>query len=65
MIAVRSSVISAIDYDSDLSILYVKFKSGSLYKYHRVPESVFNGLLNARSKGTYFNFRIKGRYRPS
>ena len=65
MIAVRSSVISAIDYDSDLSILYVKFKSGSLYKYYRVPESVFNGLLNARSKGTYFNFRIKGRYRSS
>lgn len=65
MISVRSSVIRAIDYDGDLLILYIKFKSGTLYKYHRVPENIFNGLLNARSKGTYFNFRIKGRYRSS
>ena len=63
MISVRSSVISAIDYDSELLILFIKFKSGSLYKYYRVPESVFNGLLNARSKGTYFNSKIKERYR--
>ena len=48
MITVRSSVISAIDYDVDLLILHVKFKSGTLYKYHRVLECVFNGLLNAR-----------------
>lgn len=65
MIAVRSSVISAIDYDGHSSTLYIKFKSGSLYKFYGVPESTFNGFLNARSKGTYFNSRIKGRYRSS
>ena len=65
MISVRSSVISAIDYDADLLILYIKFTSGAIYKYYRVPESVFNGLVNARSKGTYFNLRIKERYRSS
>lgn len=65
MIAVRSSVIRAIDYDVEKSILYVKFKSGMLYKYYRVSETVFNSLLNARSKGTYFNDRIKGKYPTS
>ena len=65
MISVRSSVISAIDYDGDLLILYIKFTSGSVYKYYRVPETVFIGLLEARSKGTFFNSRIKERYRSS
>uniref|UniRef100_A0AA94EYJ3 KTSC domain-containing protein n=1 Tax=Flavobacterium columnare TaxID=996 RepID=A0AA94EYJ3_9FLAO len=62
---VNSSVIRAIDYDVANSILYVKFKSGVLYKYHRVPETVFNSFLNARSKGTFFNLRIRDKYRVS
>ncbi|MGR3790070.1 hypothetical protein BWK60_12415 [Flavobacterium covae] len=65
MIAVRSSVISAIGYDSENSVLYVKFKSGMLYKYHRVPEYVFKDFLNARSKGSFFSLRIRDEYRVS
>lgn len=62
MIAVRSSVIRAIDYDVDTRILFILFNSGLLYKYRSVPERIFNGLLNARSKGTYYNSYVKGRF---
>jgi hypothetical protein len=63
MISVNSSVIRAVDYDGDNSILYIKFNSGTTYKYYRVPEAIFRGLLNSQSKGTYFNQRIKDRFR--
>jgi len=33
-----------------------------LYAYYNVPESVYNGLMSAGSKGGYFNNFIKGRY---
>ena len=62
MIAVRSSVIRAIDYDVDNSVLYVLIKPNKLYKYRSVPERVFDNFLKARSKGTYYNSYVKGQY---
>ena len=32
------------------------------YKYFGVPPPVYEGLLNAPSKGRYFNQAIRGRY---
>lgn len=63
MIPVRSSAIRAVDYDITTKRLLIKFTSGYSYVYHGVPESVFNGLLNASSKGQYFNRYIKNHYR--
>ena len=62
MISVRSSVISAIDYDANNSILYVVIKPNKLYKYRRVPVRVFENFLKSRSKGTYFTNYVKGRF---
>ncbi|WP_409339851.1 KTSC domain-containing protein [Ornithobacterium rhinotracheale] len=42
--------------------LYINFRSGYTYVYHRVPKSVFNGLLRAPSKGKFFNRYIRGRF---
>jgi len=36
--------------------------NGTSYAYTNVPQSVFDGLMDASSKGKYFNARIKGIY---
>ena len=61
MIRVRSSVIRAVGYDG--STLTVEFHSGRTYDHPHVPESVYAGLMNASSKGRYYNEHIRGRYR--
>ena len=48
-------------YGGWLELLEVEFLSGSLYMYLHVPESVYDGLMAASSKGRYFwaNIRCK------
>ncbi len=60
MIPVSSSDIASIGYDG--STLHILFNSGGLYAYYNVPESVYNGLMNASSHGKYFHANIRGRY---
>ncbi len=59
---VRSSNISSIGYAADTRTLEVEFNSGSIYQYSRVPESVYNALMGARSHGSYFNDHIRDTY---
>ncbi len=60
---VDSSVIVAVGYDDSAGILEVVFRTGRTYRYFRVPESVYDGLLHAKSIGAYFNRQIRPRYR--
>ena len=62
MPTVVSSNLAAVDYEPSSSELVVTFKSGRTYAYRPVPESVFNALLKASSKGRYFSAFIKDRY---
>lgn len=59
---VSSSNIQSIGYDSDSSILEVEFITGRVYQYSGVPDSEYEGLMNASSHGTYLNAHIKGNY---
>ena len=61
MIRVNSSVIHAVGYDG--STLRVEFNSGRVYDHPKVPPRHFEGLLNAYSKGAYYNQHIRGRYK--
>lgn len=63
MIPVSSSNLSAAGYDPNSSTLIVNFKNGTTYKYLGVPQPIFDALMRAPSKGTYFNDNIKDRYR--
>lgn len=60
---IRKSVISSnlrsVGFDSDTQVLEVEFHNGSVYRYSRVPANVYYGLLNAHSKGTYFDRVIR------
>ena len=45
--------------------LEVEFNYGAVYRYAGVPLNEFEGLMNADSKGKYFNANIKTRYQFS
>lgn len=64
-ISVTSSNLCSIGYDSETSTLEVEFNKGSVYQYHGVPQDVFDSLMQAGSKGSYFNSNIKNSYRPT
>jgi lysyl-tRNA synthetase len=57
-----SNVIKSFDYDENTQTLRVEFNSGSVYKYHDVPESVYQALKIAPSVGQYFNTHIREKY---
>ena len=61
-IPVDSSNITSIGYDEETTILEIEFKSGSIYAYYDVPFSLYVQLMNAPSKGKFFNTHIKMQY---
>ncbi|PXX94716.1 KTSC domain-containing protein [Halomonas sp. LBP4] len=62
MIRVRSSAISSVGYDPDSMHMKIRFTSGGTYTYCRVPQYIFDGLLSASSKGSYFDRHIRDRF---
>jgi hypothetical protein len=62
-IPVESSAIKEIAYNERLEILEIRFRKGGKAEYWGVSKKIFEGLLNARSKGEYFNRVIKPNYR--
>ncbi len=57
---VESSNVNALGWED--SFLYVRFHSGSAYVYEGVPESLFQGMLSAPSKGKFLHHVIKPNY---
>lgn len=60
---VDSSNISSIGFDEDSQTLEIEFHSGAVYQYFDVPFHIYEGIMNAASKGQYFAQNIKGYYR--
>jgi hypothetical protein len=56
---VHSSVMTFVKYDDDSGELDITFTSGKTYRYLHVPPEVYDGLLDAESKGEFFNENIK------
>lgn len=61
---VSSSNISSIGYNVEYQILEVEFLNGSVYQYFNISQSLYQGLMNAVSHGTYLDRYIKkGRFK--
>lgn len=58
----QSSLISSIQYDEAEWVLDVKFHNGNGYSYQNVGPEVYAELLDAESKGSYYNRNIKGHF---
>jgi hypothetical protein len=60
--AVESTTLVAVSYDDARELLQLEFCSRAVYQYFSVPAAVHQSLLEASSKGRYFNQAIRGRY---
>lgn len=59
---VPSTAILAAGYRPESGTLDLTFVTGRRYRYFGVPVAVAEGFAAARSKGAYFNRRIRDRF---
>jgi KTSC domain len=64
-VEVRSSSLARLSYDRRQAILQVEFHDGTEYEYAGVPLKTYQNLLQADSKGSYFNHYIRSRFTAS
>jgi KTSC domain-containing protein len=56
---VSSSVIASVGYDGEARVLEVGFHNGRVYQYFLVPRALYEKLLAADSKGSFFNHEVR------
>ncbi len=59
---VESTTLARVAYDEVREVLRLEFRSRAIYQYSGVPAAVHQALLQAPSKGSYFNRAIRGRF---
>jgi len=62
VISVESTALSTVAYEEARELLQVEFCSRLVYRYFGVPAAVYQALLEATSKGNYFNQTIRGQF---
>jgi hypothetical protein len=62
-VPVESSALTSVGFDAAASTLEIKFSSGQVYRYFGVPPAVYEELMAAGSRGSYFSEQIRNRYR--
>jgi len=59
----ESSNVAGFGYIEDRKVLVVEFKNGGKYNYFDVPESVYEQMKAAPSKGRFLAQNVKNIYR--
>ncbi|MDZ8089423.1 MAG: KTSC domain-containing protein [Nostoc sp. DedQUE12b] len=59
---VSSSDLQSVGYDATTCTLEIKFHSGGIYQYFKVPEAIYRRLMAASLHGKYFHACIKDLY---
>ena len=59
---VTSSSIVSVGYDPNTKTLELEFVSGAVYQYFAVPQSIYDALMAADSKGMFVSDHIKGHF---
>ena len=62
---VSSSNIKSVGWDPTDKTLAVEFADGSIYHYSDVEKDVHEGLVSAKSVGSYLHKNVKGKYKHS
>lgn len=61
-IHVVSSNLVSVGYDPNTMTLEIEFHDGGVYQYSNVPQSIYDGLMSAPSKGSYHHRYIRESY---
>jgi hypothetical protein len=59
----ESKMFLSAAYDVKSQILYLRFRSGDVYRYFGFPEHQYPEFLNAESRGRYFLNHIRDCFR--
>lgn len=59
---VSSSSVISIGYDARTKTLEIEFGSGRVYQYYGVPDRMHTEIMQALSKGQFFNTYIRNVY---
>jgi len=59
----ESKLLTSSAYDDGKHILYLRFRSGEVYRYFGFPEEQYREFLDAESRGRYFLSYIRNRFR--
>jgi hypothetical protein len=59
---VESTTLVTVSSDEARELLQLEFCSRAIYQYFSVPAAVHQSLLDASSKGRYFNHAIRGHF---
>jgi hypothetical protein len=60
---VESTALASVGYSKRLHALEIEFRNGAIYRYLEVAPSVYDALLNARSKARFYDENIRRKYR--
>jgi hypothetical protein len=58
-----SKLLAASAYDAAKHRLYLRFRSGDVYRYFEFPAEQYQDFLNAESHGRYFLSNIRNQFR--
>ena len=59
-VPLQSSTLLNVAYHDRMSVLVLQFRNGARYRYQDVPNRIYRELLDATSKGAFFNQHIRG-----
>ena len=59
----ESKLLAASAFDEGKRVLYLRFRSGEVYRYFEFPEDQYRELLEAESRGRYFLSNIRNQFR--
>lgn len=61
--ALDSNMFTSVAYDDDKCVLYLRFRTGEVYRYFDVTTKDYQALLDADSHGRHFLANIRDRFR--
>ena len=59
----ESKLLASSAYDAGTHILYLRFRTGDVYRYFEFPEQQYREFLDAESRGRYFLSHIRNQFR--
>jgi KTSC domain len=62
-VPVESKMLLSIAYDASKHMLYLRFRSGDVYRYFDFPDEAYQQFLLAESKGQFFLANIRNCFR--
>ncbi len=62
-VPLESEMLASAAYIVEKRILYLRFRTGDVYRYFDLPAEAYQAFLNAESKGRFFLAHVRDRFR--